>query len=433
LKRKVLKICILCAFAIALSAIAVWAANANEIDLVPTDDQYFELRAVEVKEVAGQNKQVIMELWGNNLETKGFDVRFTYDKTKIMPSKLQTNEVISNDAVYLEFEDEFKNCLDFSTFAFDIDGEGIRSSLFFNPPILESEHIVEKPGVGKIIDTKGSVLIGKMSFQMTEDIFDASWFSLVESNNTYPKTGIKINIDGIHNFQKQSTFRFTDKTASKNADLTDLILSKGENDTYKEYDLTPEFDKDTLVYETTLLEYCDEINLKAILADEKSTMKVRVPKRDENGELVYEIDGVTVVYEEKDLSSDTQMGVILNKLGESDTIIDVIVTAEDGVTIKDYKVTIKRPYGTIKGSIQLGENLRDEMQLSYGNYVEYIANATLYKSGLFDWNGIVPKTESLDNLDNLDIQVQVQTDKDEKTLFIQCMIQILLQFHQLVK
>ncbi len=416
-----------------MSAIAVWAANANEIDLVPTDDQYFELRAVEVKEVAGQNKQVIMELWGNNLETKGFDVRFTYDKTKIMPSKLQTNEVISNDAVYLEFEDEFKNCLDFSTFAFDIDGEGIRSSLFFNPPILESEHIVEKPGVGKIIDTKGSVLIGKMSFQMTEDIFDASWFSLVESNNTYPKMGIKINIDGIHNFQKQSTFRFTDKTASKNADLTDLILSKGENDTYKEYDLTPEFDKDTLVYETTLLEYCDEINLKAILADEKSTMKVRVPKRDENGELVYEIDGVTVVYEEKDLSSDTQMGVILNKLGESDTIIDVIVTAEDGVTIKDYKVTIKRPYGTIKGSIQLGENLRDEMQLSYGNYVEYIANATLYKSGLFDWNGIVPKTESLDNLDNLDIQVQVQTDKDEKTLFIQCMIQILLQFHQLVK
>ena len=416
-----------------MSAIAVWAANANEIDIVPTDDQYFELRAVEVKEVAGQNKQVIMELWGNNLETKGFDVRFTYDKTKIMPSKLQTNEVISNDAVYLEFEDEFKNCLDFSTFAFDIDGEGIRSSLFFNPPILESEHIVEKPGVGKIIDTKGSVLIGKMSFQMTEDIFDASWFSLVESNNTYPKTGIKINIDGIHNFQKQSTFRFTDKTASKNADLTDLILSKGENDTYKEYDLTPEFDKDTLVYETTLLEYCDEINLKAILADEKSTMKVRVPKRDENGELVYEIDGVTVVYEEKDLSSDTQMGVILNKLGESDTIIDVIVTAEDGVTIKDYKVTIKRPYGTIKGSIQLGENLRDEMQLSYGNYVEYIANATLYKSGLFDWNGIVPKTESLDNLDNLDIQVQVQTDKDEKTLFIQCMIQILLQFHQLVK
>ena len=428
-----LKICILCAFVIALSAIAVWAANANEIDIVPTDDQYFELRAVEVKEVAGQNKQVIMELWGNNLETKGFDVRFTYDKSKIMPSKLQTNEVISNDAVYLEFEVEFKNCLDFSTFAFDIDGEGIRSSLFFNPPILESEHIVEKPGVGKIIDTKGSVLIGKMSFQMTEDIFDASWFSLVESNNTYPKMGIKINIDGIHNFQKQSTFRFTDKTASKNADLTDLILSKGENDTYKEYDLTPEFDKDTLVYETTLLEYCDEINLKAILADEKSTMKVRVPKRDENGELVYEIDGVTVVYEEKDLSSDTQMGVILNKLGESDTIIDVIVTAEDGVTIKDYKVTIKRPYGTIKGSIQLGENLRDEMQLSYGNYVEYIANATLYKSGLFDWNGIVPKTESLDNLDNLDIQVQVQTDKDEKTLFIQCMIQILLQFHQLVK
>lgn len=36
----------------------------------PTADQYLELRAVEVKDVAGANKQVIMELWGYNLEFK---------------------------------------------------------------------------------------------------------------------------------------------------------------------------------------------------------------------------------------------------------------------------------------------------------------------------------------------------------------------------
>ena len=35
---------------------------------IPELDQYLELRAVEVKEVAGQNKQVIMELWTNKID-----------------------------------------------------------------------------------------------------------------------------------------------------------------------------------------------------------------------------------------------------------------------------------------------------------------------------------------------------------------------------
>ena len=38
--------------------------------ILPEENQYLELRAVEVKEVEGQNKQVMMELWGNNLEFK---------------------------------------------------------------------------------------------------------------------------------------------------------------------------------------------------------------------------------------------------------------------------------------------------------------------------------------------------------------------------
>lgn len=42
----------------------------DENCLTPEDNQYLELRAVEVKEVEGQNKQVIMELWGNNVEFK---------------------------------------------------------------------------------------------------------------------------------------------------------------------------------------------------------------------------------------------------------------------------------------------------------------------------------------------------------------------------
>ena len=42
---------------------------ANDVDLlIPTDDQYLELKAVQAKDVTGQNKQVIMQLWGHNLE-----------------------------------------------------------------------------------------------------------------------------------------------------------------------------------------------------------------------------------------------------------------------------------------------------------------------------------------------------------------------------
>ncbi|MCI9366447.1 MAG: hypothetical protein HFJ54_08125 [Clostridia bacterium] len=39
-------------------------------ELEPTGDQFLELRAVEINEVEGQNRQVIMELWGNELEFK---------------------------------------------------------------------------------------------------------------------------------------------------------------------------------------------------------------------------------------------------------------------------------------------------------------------------------------------------------------------------
>ena len=52
--------------ALAFKSNIVYAAS-NEVILEPAENQYFEMRAVEVKEVENQNKQVIMELWGNNI------------------------------------------------------------------------------------------------------------------------------------------------------------------------------------------------------------------------------------------------------------------------------------------------------------------------------------------------------------------------------
>lgn len=60
---------ILCIILILINANIIMASNTT-ICLEPSDSQYFELRATEVKNVEGQNKQVIMELWGNNIEFK---------------------------------------------------------------------------------------------------------------------------------------------------------------------------------------------------------------------------------------------------------------------------------------------------------------------------------------------------------------------------
>jgi len=220
-----------------------------------------------------------------------------------------------------------------------------------------SEHIIEKDG-SKIISTGDAVKFGEMSFRMiTDDPFDIEGFKLKE--NTYsPTTGIKINLDAQTHFNAKSTFRFADVSASKDADLANMVVSSGkineenpDESNYKEYNLDPIFDKETNNYTLTLLEYLDTIDITATQNDENASMKIKVPKRDSDGNLVYESDGTTIVYEEKDLNDKVPMEVTLNKLGEPNTEITVEVTAEDGAIEKTYKVVIKRPYGTIRGSI----------------------------------------------------------------------------------
>lgn len=58
---------LICIFLLLGNVATILAANDENL-LVPTDDQYLELKAVQVKDVTGQNKQVIMQLWGHNLE-----------------------------------------------------------------------------------------------------------------------------------------------------------------------------------------------------------------------------------------------------------------------------------------------------------------------------------------------------------------------------
>ena len=69
-KKKFISIIIVCITIILFSTSIIMAFETDITCLVPSDNQYFELRAVQVKNIEGQNKQVIMELWGNNIEFK---------------------------------------------------------------------------------------------------------------------------------------------------------------------------------------------------------------------------------------------------------------------------------------------------------------------------------------------------------------------------
>ena len=366
----------------------------------PTEDQFFELRAVKVTNIEGKDKQVIFELWAHEIEFRGFDVRFSYDGTHFAPSNITTNDYTDDETEFFKFESEFSDCLELFTVPYTgTSTGGMRAVVSFNPPISESEHIKNKENVGMIVDSSGSVLLGTLSFRTTLDKFDISSFKLETSDTTSPKTGIKIIIDGSTYYENQSTFRFTDKSASRNADLSNIKLSNGNEDdeNYKEYTLNPSFDKNTLEYTTELLEYVDKVNLEVTKDDEKSSIVIKQPKHDENGNLVFEDDGSTIVYEEKSLD-DLKNEIVLNKLGEPDTVIELKVTAEDEVTTKTYKITIHRPYGTIKGSIHT-VNSNDV----------HIADVKVYNnSDQIDWENI----SSHDELDNYKTVLNKKTNED---------------------
>lgn len=366
----------------------------------PTENQFFELRAVKVTNIEGKDKQVIFELWAHEIEFKGFDVRFSYDGTHFAPSNITTNDYTDDETEFFKFESEFSDCLELFTVPYTgTSTGGMRAVVSFNPPISESEHIKNKENVGMIVDSSGSVLLGTLSFRTTLDKFDISSFKLETSDTTSPKTGIKIIIDGSTYYENQSTFRFTDKSASRNADLSNIKLSNGNEDdeNYKEYALNPSFDKNTLEYTTELLEYVDKVNLEVTKDDEKSSIVIKQPKHDENGNLVFEDDDSTIVYEETSLD-DLKNEIVLNKLGEPDTVIELKVTAEDEVTTKTYKITIHRPYGTIKGSIHT-VNSNDV----------HIADVKVYNnSDQIDWENI----SSHDELDNYKTVLNKKTNED---------------------
>lgn len=420
-------------------------------------DEYFELRAATInKDVNGQ-RQLIMELYGHNIDFEGFEVRFEYDKTKLQPSIIstsnssQTNIGVEPSEVskYFKFVGEFagtggqKPILEFEADTSEInadnvivakmalnlqedDGDDGYESIFDIPT---SAHVVERNDSKAITTTTENgegVKLGEMSFRMlTDDTFiltddpedtQSFYFGLVPNKEAKlcPKTGIKVqlnderdyDIDGQKDYNKfhaedKETFIFTDMTASEDADLADLIVSSGEvntenpsESTYKEYDLNPEFkgNEEVGTYTLTLMEYIDTINIKATQSDENATMKITVPKHDSDGNLVYKSDGTTIEYEEKDMADKVPFEVELNKLGDPDTKVKIIVTAEDEVTTNTYEIIIKRPYAIIRGKAILADFdnqiIAQNFLDIYGTILNHKVEINIYKADLARWEEI---------------------------------------------
>ena len=156
-KHKAMLLAIILTMMIPIVGISIYSHADTTKILTPNENQYLELKE-------HGKKQLIMELWGHNLEFKGFSFRFSYDGEKYKLSDVTTNEVPNNCEKYFKFENEFLDVLEF----FDIDyrglGDGVEAVVSFTPPTNTSEHIIEKENVGKLIHTRRFIIIRKIKF-----------------------------------------------------------------------------------------------------------------------------------------------------------------------------------------------------------------------------------------------------------------------------
>lgn len=132
-----------------------------------------------------------------------------------------------------------------------------------------------------------------------------------------------------------------------------------------------------------------------------------------NGNLVYDSDGITINYEEKEMI-DLTKEITLNKLGEPDTIVTIIVTAEDGKSKKEYELVIHRPYATIKGNI-----IYDTIEDNENPDIIKITDLNFYETGQFNWvelqdifGEIYDEPATYDDLDLIDKEFSAQSKSD---------------------
>lgn len=149
---------------LAITGAVGFASAGTEKILKPEDNQYLELKATSITENEEGNKQLIMELWGHNLEFKGFSFRFSYDSSKYKLSNVETNKITDDCNEYFKFENQFSDILELFDVTYKGLGDGLEAVVSFNPPVGTNDYVIEKEDVGKVIHTRRFGITWKVKF-----------------------------------------------------------------------------------------------------------------------------------------------------------------------------------------------------------------------------------------------------------------------------
>lgn len=312
---KISKIIIITFAFIFLLVLTTPVSSASIIE--PQSNQKIVYKAVSLEET-DNGKQLIIEIWVNNLNFKGMDIRLQYDYSILKTSNIETNEIIdvneeSGIPSCFEFTNEFGNYLDY--FAMESSqGEyrGVLSILGDDERTGSNQYLVQDENIGDYVSITGSVLLARLSFNAGEansEQITPQTLALKQAT-TSPKTGIKVNINGEDSYENQSLFEFTLALESNNAYLSNI-----ESDSFT----IDNFNKETFDYEVQLDNDEDIINITPIPEDENAT----------------------ITYNNQIIENQTPFKVELNPIGE-DSNVRIVVTAEDGKTQNTYNIIIKR-------------------------------------------------------------------------------------------
>lgn len=320
--------------------IALFSVVFGAEELERNDNQFMELKATSIEETSDGSKQITLEWWSYNLSFKGLDLRFSYDQDKVVPSSIQDNSTVTvlNGEDSFEFLGDFASYMDY--FTFSVENGEYRCVMSLENYDDSGTYIENDPNLGYIVNSnvEGGVLIGKMSFKLLEGKqLDSTTFAL-KPGNTSPQTGIKIDQTALTCYSVPEVFRFTLLSSDASLKQIDYDFFNYEDNNsiptleYTTLDLTkPDTDSTDEIskYTINLLEYVDNISFKLQKSDENSIIKM-------NG---------------NEIDVQNSQELVLNKIGNEDTQIDIEVTAQNGTATHTYRLIIHRPFGTIKGKI----------------------------------------------------------------------------------
>jgi hypothetical protein len=291
----------------------------------------------QIQDVESKDKQITVELWANNIDFAGFDLRLGYDSTKVALSDLSTNDYITqsdhdtNNFVQA-FWAEAEFGTDIDTWIVDYQDNYLQYVFSLNiPPISGSEHIASymvdeegEPEARYKITTGADerVLLGRFSFRLFSGKVEEDTFYLA-SGATTPTTGIKVAIDGINSYQDPSVFRIITQEPAG------TIIGSIETMNWEEIYIA-----NVKVYRTNVVDWenlygheeLDEIEtVKTVTTNEDGTYEIGLPLGkydvliDKPGHLDYVIEDVIIENEKvEDLGHTALIAGDYNKDGMVD-------------------------------------------------------------------------------------------------------------------